>query len=229
MKTFIHNPVTIEDITATTGADGNRVYQTPDGKLYPSVTTVLNHHTKKGIMEWRQRVGEQEANKISRQAATRGTHFHTMAEKYLQNNFPPTCAVPGPMYKPVALHNLEMFKIAQPTLDRIDNIRAQEVGLWSHHLRLAGRVDCVAEFDGKLSIIDFKTARREKDEDHIQHYYMQAAAYAVMFEERTGIPVNRLVIAIVVEDGMMQLFQSKRDRHIERLLFYRDLHEVLHR
>lgn len=226
MKTFLHNPVTIETISAVNQADGTRAYQTPDGRLYPSVTTILSEHTKKGIQEWRQRVGEQEANKISRQAATHGTHFHNMAEKYLQNNFPPTCAVPGPMYKPVALHNLEMFKIAQPTLDRIDNIRAQEVALWSHHLRLAGRVDCIAEFDGKLSVIDFKTARREKDVEHIQHYFMQAAAYAIMFEERTKIPVNRLTILIAVSDGFMQIFESKRDYHVEQLLYYRDLHEV---
>jgi genome maintenance exonuclease 1 len=89
-------------------------------------------------------------------------------------------------------------------------------------------VDCVAEFDGKLSIIDFKTARREKDDEHIQHYYMQAAAYAVMFEERTKIPVNRLVIAIAVEDGFMQIFETRRDKHVEGLLYYRDLYETFH-
>jgi len=92
---------------------------------------------------------------------------------------------------------------------------------------LAGRVDCIAEYEGKLSVIDFKTARREKDVEHIQHYFMQASAYAVMFEERTGIPVNRLVIAIAVEDGFMQVFQSKRDAHIEGLLYYRDMYEVM--
>lgn len=217
MKTFTHLPIEIEEIKSTTGT-GGRVYETPDGKLYPSVTTVLAQHSKQGIMEWRNRVGEEEANKISRQSATRGTKFHTITEKYLQND-PITHLFKTP------LDNV-LFDCAKPVLDRIDNIRAQEVGLWSHHLRLAGRVDCIAEFDGKLSIIDFKTARREKDEDHIQHYYMQAAAYAVMFEERTGIPVNRLVIAIAVEDGFMQVFESKRNKHIEGLLYYRDLYEV---
>ncbi len=122
-----------------------------------------------------------------------------------------------------------MFKVAQPVLDRIDNIHAQESTLWSHHLRLAGRVDCIAEFDGKLSVIDFKTARREKDEEHIQHYYMQAAAYAIMFEERTKIPINRLVIAIVVEDGFMQVFESRRDKHVNSLLYYRDLYETFNK
>lgn len=216
MKTFTHNLITIEDINATT-TDSGRVYQTPDGKLYPSVTTVLSEHTKKGVMEWRQRVGEEEANKVSRRSAVRGTRFHTLAEKYLKND------LTGGDF---SLLDYEMFKVAQPVLDKIDNIRAQEVGLWSHHLRLAGRVDCIAEYEGKLSIIDFKTARREKDVDHIQHYFMQAAAYAIMFEERTQIPINRLVIAIVVEDGFMQIFESRRDYHVEQLLYYRDLYEA---
>ena len=220
MKTFLRNPITIEELQATTGTDGNRVYHTPDGKHYPSVTTVLSAHTKKGILEWRERVGEEEANRVSRKAAFRGTRFHNMAEKYLQNE------LSGGDF---SLMDYEMFKVAQPMLDRIDNIRAQESTLWSHHLRLAGRVDCIAEFDGKLSVIDFKTARREKDEEHIQHYYMQAAAYAIMFEERTKIPINRLVIAIVVEDGFMQVFESRRDKHVNSLLYYRDLYEAFNK
>lgn len=216
MKIFLHDPIQIESIDSTNTPAGDRVYQTPEGKLYPSVTTILSAHTKQGIMEWRKRVGEQEANKISRQSATRGTKFHNLAEKYLQNQLPP---------ENLSILEHEMFEMAKPVLNRIDNIRAQEVGLWSHHLRLAGRVDCIAEFDGKLSIIDFKTARREKDEEHIQHYFMQAAAYAIMFEERTKIPVNRLVIAIAVEDGFMQVFESRRNRHVKQLLYYRDLYE----
>ena len=219
MKIFLHDPVKIEDIEAKT-TDGDRVYQTPDGKLYPSVTTILSEHTKKGIMEWRKRVGDVEANKISRQAATRGTKFHALAEKYLQNKL---------IQENMNILEYEMFNLAKPVLDRIDNIRAQETGLWSHHLRLAGRVDCIAEFNGKLSVIDFKTARREKEENYIQHYFMQAAAYAVMFEERTNIPVNRLVIAIAVEDGFMQVFESRRDKHMEQLLYYRDVYEMTHK
>jgi len=162
----------------------------------------------------------EEANRVSRKAAFRGTRFHTLAEKYLQNE------LTGGDF---SLMDYEMFKVAQPVLNRIDNIRAQESTLWSHHLRLAGRVDCIAEFDGKLSVIDFKTARREKDEEHIQHYYMQAAAYAIMFEERTKIPINRLVIAIVVEDGFMQVFQGKRDKYVNSLLYYRDLYEAFNK
>jgi len=218
MKTFIHTPITIESIDSVTSPDGNRVYSTPDGKLYPSVTTVLSEHNKKGILEWRSRVGDEAANKISRKASTRGTKFHSIAENYLQNN-----AVDHLFKTPL---DRMMFTLAQPILDRIDNIHAQEVGLWSHHLRLAGRVDCVAEFDRKLSIIDFKSSNRKKDEQYIQHYFMQAAAYAVMYEERTTIPVNRLVIAIAVEeDEIMQIFQGKRDNYISQVLHYRDLYE----
>ena len=217
MKTFLHDPVTIESISAVNQEDGTRAYQTPEGRLYPSVTTVLAEHTKKGIQEWRARVGDEEANKVSRQAANWGTRFHTITEKYLQNNL---------SGGDLSLWDLEMFKVANPVLDRIDNIRAQEVALWSHHLRLAGRVDCIANFDGKLSVIDFKTARREKDVEHIQHYFMQAAAYAIMFEERTKIPVNRLTILIAVSDGFMQVFESKRNRHVSQLLHYRDLYEA---
>jgi genome maintenance exonuclease 1 len=219
MKIFLHDPVKIESIDSENTPNGDRVYKTPDGKLYPSVTTILNAHTKQGILEWRKRVGEEEANKISRQSANRGTKFHNLAEKYLQNQLPT---------EKMSILEHEMFEMAKPVLNRIDNIRAQEVGLWSHHLRLAGRVDCVAEFDGKLSIIDFKTSRREKDDEHIQHYYMQAAAYAIMFEERTKIPVNKLVIAIAVEDGFMQIFETRRDKHVKGLLYYRDIYETFH-
>ena len=216
MKTYTHNSIILPDINAVTSADGTRIYQTPDGKAYPSVTTVLSAHTKPGLMQWRKRVGEEEANKISRQASSRGTRFHTLTEYYLKNE---------PYTETLSLMDKEMFESAKTELHKIDNIRAQEIGLYSHHLRLAGRVDCIAEYNGKLSIIDFKTARREKDEEHIQHYFMQAAAYAVMFEERTQIPVNRLTIIIAVEDGFMQVFQEKRDNFITPLLYYRDLYE----
>jgi ATP-dependent exoDNAse (exonuclease V) beta subunit len=216
MKIFQHVPIQFEELEATSTPTG-RIYQTPDGKLYPSVTTVLAQHGKQAITEWRQRVGEEEANKISRQSATRGTKFHNMAEKYLRNEL---------HQEKFSLLDREIFELAKPELHNIDNIRALEVPLYSHHLRLAGRVDCIGEYKGKLSIIDFKTARREKEESYIQHYYMQAAAYAIMFEERTNIPINNLTIIIAVDDGFVQVFQSKRDKHVEGLLYYRDMFEV---
>jgi ATP-dependent exoDNAse (exonuclease V) beta subunit len=215
MKIFTHIPIVFQEIHATTTPKG-RFYETPDGKHYPSVTTVLAQHSKQGVLEWRQRVGEAEADKISRQSATRGTKFHNMAEHYLKN---------VAYTEKLSLLDREIFELSKPTLENINNIRALEVPLFSHHLRLAGRVDCIAEYNKKLSIIDFKTARREKTENYIQHYFMQAAAYAIMFEERTGIPIVNLTIIIAVDDGVVQVFQSKRDMHVKDLLHYRDMFE----
>jgi genome maintenance exonuclease 1 len=216
MKIFNHEPIHLQELETITNKNGSRYYRTPDGKAYPSVTTILSAHTKAGIKEWQERIGIEAANKISRQAATRGTKFHNMAEKYLKNKFE---------QQKMGLLDLELFEIAKPEIDKIDNIRALEVPLYSHHLRLAGRVDCVAEYDGKLSIIDFKTARKEKEEDHVQHYFMQASAYAIMFEELTKIPITNLVLIIAVEDGFMQIMKGKRDMYVEQLLQYRDLYE----
>ena len=121
--------------------------------------------------------------------------------------------------------DLELFDVAVPELEKIDNIRAQEIAMYSDYLRLEGRVDCIAEYEGKLSIIDFKTARKEKEPAHVEHYFMQAAAYAIMFEERTGVPINRLVLLIAVEDGYMQVLTGKRNDYAKQLLQYRDLYE----
>lgn len=216
MKTFTHKTIQLDDLEAVTGKEG-RYYKIPTGIAYPSVTTILSAHTKDGIMEWRRAVGAEVADKISRQAATRGTKFHNMAEKYLKNE-----AIKSSQNM---LDN-ELFEMARPELDKIDNIILQEQGLYSDHLRLAGRVDCIGEYNGKLSVIDFKTARKEKQEDHIQHYFMQAAAYAIMCEERTKIPVSKLVLIIAVEDGFMQVFEGKRNDYVSQLLYYRDLFEV---
>ena len=220
MKTFTHKPVIISDlaseISEKENASGGRYYKTPTGSSYPSVTTVLSEYSKEGIKEWRKRIGEEAANKIMRQSSIRGSKFHSMAEDFLNNSF---------SFDNYGLLETELFKVAIPELEKIDNIRAQEVPLFSHHLRMAGRVDCVAEYQGKLSIIDFKTARAEKSRDHILNYFMQATAYAIMFEERTKIPVSNLVLIIAVEDGFAQIMNGKRDDYVKDLLKYRDLYE----
>lgn len=216
MKKFNHIPVQFTELETITTKGGQRYYRTPDGVSYPSVTTILSEHSKKGIVEWRNRIGAEAADKISRQASTRGTKFHNLAERYLKNQYKP---------EKMGLLDMELFEMAVPELEKIDNIRAQEVPLYSHHLRLAGRVDCIGEYDGKLSIIDFKTARREKEIDHVQHYFMQATAYSIMYEELTKTPISRLTLIIAVEDGFMQILQSKRDKHVKDLLHYRDLYE----
>lgn len=195
--------------------DGTRYYVTPEGNKYPSITTILSAYNIKAIMEWRKRVGEIEANKISSQASSRGTRIHTLCEKYLDNE---ELSFKTPL-------DTETFNRFKPVLHRINNIYAQEIRMYSDHLRIAGTVDCVAEFDGKLSIIDFKTSRRLKKQEDIENYFMQVSGYAVMFEERFKIPINRTVIAIAVDDEEPQVFISKRDTHISNLLNFRDLYE----
>lgn len=195
--------------------NGTRYYVTPEGNKYPSITTVLSAYNQKAIFEWRKRVGEEEANKISRQASSRGTRIHTLCEQYLDNK-PPVFKTP--------LDN-ETFNRFKPVLHRINNIYAQEQRMYSDHLRIAGTVDCIAEFDGKLSVIDFKTARRLKNKEDIENYFMQATAYAIMFEERFSIPVSRTVIAIAVDDEDPQVFIEKRDNYVKDLLRFRDLYE----
>jgi ATP-dependent exoDNAse (exonuclease V) beta subunit len=166
-------------------------------------------------MEWRKRVGDAEANKIGKKATSGGNKFHTFTEQYLKNEEPIIQSL-------IEKNRFDQFKVL---LESIDNIRMQETGLWSHHLRMAGRVDCVAEWNGKLSIIDFKTSLRTKQKSYIESYFMQAASYSIMFEERTQIPVPNLVILISVEDDVPQVFEEKRNNWVEKLLYYRDLYE----
>ena len=199
------------DIESTTDkVTGKRVYLTPEGDSFPSVTTVLGELKKESILAWRKRVGEKEANKISTKASRRGTSVHTMCEDYLNNEFNPN------KFMPI---DYETFKSIQPILDEhLNNIYAQEVGLYSKHLKLAGRVDCVAEFNGKLSIIDFKTSLKPKKREWIDNYFMQEAAYAIMFEERTGIPINQLVTIIAVDNNPPQIFIESRNTWVKPLL-----------
>jgi genome maintenance exonuclease 1 len=194
-----------------------RKYYTETGAAYPSVTTVLGVLSRDSIKAWRKRVGNEEANKISGQASTRGTKIHLLCEKVLDNEEIDTSKL--------SLLDLEIWNEFRPLLDRIDNIHAQEIALYSDHLRLAGRVDCIAEFDGKLSIIDFKTSKKPKKKEWIENYFAQAAAYAIMYEERTGIPINRSVIMIAVEGDDPQIFIEKRDNFVPLLLKARDIWE----
>jgi genome maintenance exonuclease 1 len=202
MKTFIqHN---FPKLVRKDG-DGKRLYETPDGKAYPSVTTVVSQHKAKFIQEWRNKVGHEEANKISARASKRGTSIHSLCEDYLKTG----TATPS-------LFDREMFDSMRPLLDRIDNIHCLESQLFSHHLQEAGTVDCIAEFDGKIHIIDFKTASKPKERDWIHDYFMQTSAYAVMFEELTGISVPRLLIVMGVDDHEPLVFQEKRNDWIDK-------------
>jgi CRISPR/Cas system-associated exonuclease Cas4 (RecB family) len=198
MKTHIHHDILkLERVTNT---DGSRLYQTPSGRAYPSVTTITGLLSKASIMAWRKRVGEEEANRVSAKASGRGTRVHTLCEDFLSNKE----VVPD-------IFDQELWTSYKPLLDRIDNIHALESPLYSDHLEVAGTVDCIAEFDGKVSVIDFKTSKRIKSRDDIHGYFMQCSAYAVAFEERTGIPVSRLVILMAVDDENPLVFIEKRD------------------
>ena len=211
---FTHQTIPFDDLKTVT-IDGKRFYQTPEGNTYPSVTSVTGLYNKKEILEWRKRVGEAEANRISTKASSRGTRVHKLCEDYLNNDLNTDRYMPD---------SVGMFKSIQPIIDQyVDNIYAIEAPLYSDHLKVAGRVDCIAEFDGKLSIIDFKTSGRQKSEDKIQNYFMQCAAYAVMFEERTGIPVPRIAIVIAVDSDHPQVFVKKRNDYIGMFKTYREM------
>ena len=212
---FNHVPVELPTISAT-NKDGVRLYETPEGNKYPSITTVLSVRNKQGLMEWRKRVGNEVANHISRTAAARGTKVHHMCEDYLNNmesewpeqfkehkkNFLPWC----------------LFKqLRNEALCHINDIYAQEAGLYSDKYKVAGRVDCVAKYKGTLSIIDFKTSTKEKNDEWNENYYIQGSAYAEMFGERTGIEISQVVILVVTEDGTVQEFIKDKQEYLNRL------------
>jgi genome maintenance exonuclease 1 len=201
-------PKDLTDLKSETFPDGKRYYTLPDGTRLPSVTTVLGAQKKQAIMEWRKRVGEEKANKISKQATSRGTNVHTLCERYL-NNEPLGAIMPDA---------LEMFRSVKPLLNRINNIHYQECALWSKQLGMAGRVDCIAEFDGKLSVIDFKTSKRVKGRNDILDYFWQTTAYSLMYEELIGVPIDNLIIIMAVEDSEPILFMEKTGDHIDGLV-----------
>tara|TARA_Y100000817_G_scaffold51445_1_gene37202 strand:+ start:344 stop:1012 length:669 start_codon:yes stop_codon:yes gene_type:complete len=192
----IHN---FPNLKAKTTEKGRRYFV--EGNAYPSVTTVIGEMKKKSIMEWRRKVGEEEANAISKRATTRGNKCHKLAEDYLSNK-------PLDRYRDDVL-SLGLFHQIRPYIDKINNIHALEESLYSHTLKLAGRVDCIAEYDNELAIIDFKTSTKFKREEWIQDYFSQETAYAIMFQELTGLKVKQLVTIIAVETGTPQVFVKK--------------------
>jgi hypothetical protein len=213
---FVHNPVDIPEVS-TKNINRKRFYNTPTG-FYPSITTVLGVRKEKkiGLAKWRERVGNDVANHIMRTAAARGTAVHSMVEDFLNNK--------NVLKEDFAFLPWCLFSQLQPTLKaKVNNIYAQEAGLWSEKYRLAGRVDCIAEWDGVPSIIDFKTSRSERKDDYNFEYYMQASAYAEMFEERTGIEINQIVILVVTEDGLVQEFVKDKKDYLQDLVETIDL------
>ena len=202
-------PKVLADLKSTTFPDGKRYYTLDDGTRLPSVTTVIGLQKKKSIMEWRSRVGDEEANRISKQATSRGTNVHTICENYLNNKVD--------YMKGIMPDALEYFLSIKPYLNKINNIHYQEAALWSKQLGMAGRVDCIAEYEGELSVIDFKTSSKIKAREDILDYFWQTTAYSLMYEELVGQPINNLVIIMAVKDSDPIIFKEKTKDHIDGL------------
>ena len=192
-------------VDAVTHDSGYRFYKLPDGSWAPSVTTVTGLKKSQFFKEWREK-NPYEAQRT----LNRGNIFHYLVENYLQNKNPEEYWTDEPGH--------DLLAVAEQFICDIDNIMCQENTLWSEKFGLAGRVDCVGDFQGKLSIIDFKASTRPKDEKDITNYFVQGAAYAMMFEERTGIPINQIVIIIACEDGTSQVFIQKPKEYMKQLL-----------
>tara|TARA_B100000287_G_scaffold17507_1_gene17580 strand:+ start:10009 stop:10677 length:669 start_codon:yes stop_codon:yes gene_type:complete len=200
--------------------DEGRFYKIDD-KWMPSVTTVVGHQSKAGILEWQDRVGFAKAEQIRRSSAWRGTQYHNLVEHYLKNELEEVEKSEGlPTY---------LFRAARETLDRISNIHCIEAPLFSRRLGIAGRVDCIAEFDSELSIIDFKTTKQLKKVEHLEKFFVQEAAYAYMYYELTGVEVDKLVTLSVAEDGSVQVEQRyDKVEYIDTLIdWITEYHESL--
>ncbi len=198
------------DFAALQRIDGpTRLYETPEGKRYPSVTAVLGKMTDKSALDaWKKRVGEDEAARVSARAATRGTNVHTMCENYVLGN-------EIDMSMP---HNMMMFNQIKKILDeKVDMVRATECTLYSDHLKVAGTCDLIADYDGRLSIIDYKTSSKLKRKDWIEGYFLQASLYSYMLWEMTGILVKDIVIIIGVDDSLeAQVFIERPQLYLEK-------------
>ena len=211
---FLHEDVPFVPIERET-IDGVRYYKAMGtDKLIrlPSITSVISHRNKEKFKAWRKKVGEQEANNITRKATHRGTDAHTLIEEYLNN------VEPNEMSKVLPLSEF-LFKQAKPTLNRVNNILCQEQSLWSFEIGIAGSVDCIAEFDGELSIIDFKTSAKPKPREWIEDYFVQCAAYACMLYEMKGIMVKKFVIIMTCENGEVEVYEETDKRKYISLLY----------
>ena len=215
MTKFNHVPVKLPELKTTT-IDRKRFYITPKQKYYPSITTVLSIRNKKGLMEWRKRVGDEVANYVSGKAASRGTKVHHMCEDYLNNmetDFPDKWEKHKNDFLPWCLFG----QLKNKVLDNINDIYGQECGLYSDKYKVAGRVDCIAKYNGVLSIIDFKTSTKERSDSWNENYYIQCSAYAEMFTELTEIDISQIVVLVVTEDGVVQEFIKDKNDYLDAL------------
>ena len=202
-KQFNHNYLKLDVSLEEIQIDGKRFYKTPEGN-FPSVTTVVGWEKQKFFADWRAKNPEE-----SKRVTSRGTKFHSLIEQYIKND--------DINYDEMHSGNKALFSLLKPELDKIDNILAIESPLWSKILGLAGRTDCIGEYDGRLSIIDFKASTKEKRKQDIDNYFIQATAYALMFQERTGIIISNFAILIACEDGIRQVFQGNPIHYVKNL------------
>ena len=194
--------------------DGVRYYKVPDEEeliKMVSITSVTSHFNKEIFINWRKRVGNEKADKITKAATTRGTDMHTLTEHYLKNE-------DLPKVRPISDF---LFKISKGKLNLINNIYALEGSLYSKELGIAGTVDCIAEYDGDLAIIDFKTSKKPKPRDWIEHYFVQCMAYGCMLYEITGISIKKLVIIMACENGECVVYEeTDKAKYIKLLSKY---------
>ena len=180
-----------------------RMYECGDN-AYPSVTSIISFVSREKFASWRARVGNAEANKVTKQATTRGTDLHYLFEMYLQNK---DVKQYEQYNKPLIQY---MFNFAKPHIDeRLNNIYQQETGMYSDKLCLAGTVDLICEVDGELAIVDFKTSKKEKPEEWLEDYFVQLSAYWAMFSEKTGVVPKKLVVFLVGENGDVQIVERR--------------------
>ena len=209
--TFTHlNKLGDFELEANT-IDGVRYYTLPSGKKAPSITSITSFYNRQTFINWRKKVGEEQANKITKVATDRGTKFHDLVEKYLLNEDINSI-------KDVLPTTKARLIAAREALNRIDNIHALEKPLYSEYFGIAGRVDCIAEYDGELAIIDFKTSKKIKPEKWLENYFVQETAYACMYFEMTGIAVDKIVTLMVADNGDVHVYEKRNKGDYIKLL-----------
>ena len=189
---------------------GIRFYNLPDGQWVPSITSVTSFYNREIFAKWRKRVGIEEANRITKKATARGTDFHEAAQAYLMN-----LQLNWEEFRPMTQF---MFHHAKPFLDKINNVHAIERTLYSEYLGLAGRVDCIGEYEGELAVIDFKTSEKIKPEKWLENYFVQETFYAAAYYELTGIPVKKLITLMVTPSGEVKVFDKRNKGDYIKLL-----------
>ena len=210
---FIHKTLTVPELERF-HIDGKRFYRKKDSDdpmNFISITTIISNYSKEKFANWRLKIGEDEANRITKAATTRGTHMHNLVEHYLENKELPKSA-PLPKL---------LFDVARPELNKINNILGIEIPLYSEYLGIAGTVDTIAEYNGVLSIIDYKTSERPKPVSWIEGYFVQTMAYSCMLYEMTGIMAKQLVIIMACENGEVETYiETDLKKYIKLLRKY---------